>query len=200
MVSKRGTVRNPLALAVLAYLMEQPMHPYELGKLLKERDTRQSIKYKHASLYMVVEQLSRDGYIEAQETVREGQRPERTVYRLTHSGRTELHDRMRELVCVPAKEYLQFEAALALIAVLPPEEVAELLEQRHRALAEQAEQLQSSVRNALEVDQLFLIEYHYRLGLIEAEQRFIEWFRGLILRGGATFGRSWRQFHAGESP
>ncbi len=199
MAGRRGAVCKPLALAVLAYLMERPMHPYELGKLLKERDTQNSIEYKHASLYMVVEQLSRDGYIEARETVREGQRPQRTVYRLTDAGRAELHDRMRELVSVPAKEYLQFEAALALIAVLPPEEVAELLEQRQHALAEQAEHLQSCVRNARVVDQLFLIEYDYRFGLIEAEQRFVQRFRSLILEGGTTFGRFWRQLHAGKS-
>lgn len=199
MASKPRTVSKPLALAVLAYLMERPMHPYELGKLLKERDTQKSIEYKHASLYMVVEQLSRDGYIEARETVREGQRPERTVYRLTDVGHAALHDRMRELVSVPTKEYLQFEAALALIVVLPPEEVAELLGQRQHALAEQAEQLRSIVRDARDVDQLFFMEHDYRLGLIEAEQRFVQRFRGLILEGGTTLGRFWRQLHAGES-
>lgn len=33
-----GSRRNPLGLAVLAYLAERPMHPYELGKLLTEHD------------------------------------------------------------------------------------------------------------------------------------------------------------------
>ncbi|RZQ64907.1 PadR family transcriptional regulator [Amycolatopsis suaedae] len=178
--------------------MERPMHPYELGKLLKQRDKNNSIRYRHASLYMVVEQLHRDGSIEAQETVRDGQRPERTVYRLTDAGRAELRERMRELVSVPVKEYPQFEAALALIIVLPPDEVAELLRQRHDALTERAEQLRTFVREATDsadVDGLFLIEHDYRLELIDAERRFLDRFRERILAGDPDFGRFWRQLH-----
>lgn len=198
MAAKRGGVSNPLALAVLAYLMERPMHPYELGKLLKRRKSQESIKYKHASLYTVVGQLSRDGYVEALEKVREGQRPERTVYRLTDAGGDELRARMRELVSMPAKEYPRFEAALALIAVLPPHEVTELLEQRDRALTEQADRIRAHLRDSQDMDQLWLIEHEYRLELIEAELRFIQRFRHRIAEGGAAFGAFWRELHAGE--
>ena len=34
---------NPLALAVLALLFERPMHPYEMGLLLKQRNKEESI-------------------------------------------------------------------------------------------------------------------------------------------------------------
>lgn len=192
-------VTNPLALAVLAFLMERPMHPYELGKLLKQRNTQASIRYKHASLYMVVGQLSRDGYIAAQETVREGRRPERTVYRLTDEGEAELQTRMRELVAEPVKEYPRFEAALSLIAVLPPEEVADLLEQRRGALTERAEQLRTHLRES-EIDPLWLIEEEYRLELTLAEVRFIERFQHLIAEGGPEFGDFWRRLHAARPP
>lgn len=188
-------VTNPLALAVLAYLMERPMHPYELGKVLKRRNAQESIKYRHASLYMVVDQLSRDGYIEAQETAREGQRPERTVYRLTEAGRTELQERMRELVAVPAKEYPRFEAALALIAVLPPDEVATLLGERREALARQATELRDRLAKS-DVDPLWLIEHEYRLGQTEAELRFLERLRHLVTDGAPEFGAFWRALHA----
>lgn len=191
-----GSVSNPLALVVLAFLIERPMHPYELGKLLKQRNKQESIKYRHASLYMVVEQLSRKGFIEAQQTVRQGQLPERTVYALTESGQVEVLEQMRELVAVPAKEYLRFEAALALILVLPPAEVVDLLEQRQRALAEQAERLRSHVRDRQEMDQLFLIEHEYQLALVEAEQKFVQRFRERILQGAENFGEFWRRLHS----
>lgn len=188
-------VSNPLALAVLAFLMQRPMHPYELGKLLKQRNTGESISYKHASLYMVVGQLSRDGYIAAQETVREGQRPERTVYRLTDDGEAELRARMRESVAEPVKEYPRFEAALSLIAVLPPEEVTGLLEQRRDALTERAEGIRAHLRESA-IDPLWLIEDEYRLELTLAEVRFIERFQHLIAQGGPEFGDFWRKLHA----
>jgi hypothetical protein len=52
-----------LALAVLSYLSLRPMHPYELGRPLREHDDARSIKYNHGSLYMVVDQLAQAGFV-----------------------------------------------------------------------------------------------------------------------------------------
>lgn len=194
MAAGRGSVNNPLGLVVLAFLIERPMHPYELGKLLKQRNKQESIKYRHASLYMVVDQLKRDGYIEARETLRDRQHPERTVYQLTEPGRVELENRMRALVAVPVKEFPQFEAALALIVVLPPGEVAALLDRRRHALLEQAEQLREHVGARQEVEHVHLIEYEYRLALVEAEREYVQRLRNWVLRG--EVGELWRSLHA----
>ena len=107
-MARRRRVANPLALAVLAWLMTGPMHPYELGRRLQETGMDRSVKFNRGSLYMVVEQLRKAGFVAEQETVRDSQRPERTVYALTDDGRTELYDWMRELVAEPQHEYLQF--------------------------------------------------------------------------------------------
>jgi DNA-binding PadR family transcriptional regulator len=102
---------NPLALAVLALLFERPMHPYEMGVILKQRHKEDSIKLRYGSLYTVIELLQKRGFIAARETARDGRRPERTVYEITPAGRDELHDWMADLIAAPAKEYPQFEAA-----------------------------------------------------------------------------------------
>ena len=196
MAGKR--VDNPLGLAVLAYLMERPMHPYELGKLLKQRNIQESIKYRHASLYMVVDQLRRAGHIAAQETTREGQRPERTIYHITDAGTVALRARMRDLLAVPAKEYPRFQSALALIAVLPPEEVAELLEQRRHALLQRSEELRTYVERRQDMDQLWLVEHRYQRELVEAELRFVADLQHRIAQGGPRFGAFWRRLHGGD--
>ncbi|MBF6239162.1 PadR family transcriptional regulator [Nocardia otitidiscaviarum] len=194
-VANRDPLRNWLALTVLAYLLERPMHPYELGKLLKDRNAARSVDYKHASVYMVVEQLVRAGYVEAQRTERQGQRPERTVYRHTETGRVALRERMRELVAVPAKEYSHFQAALSLIVVLPPKELPELLDRRRRALDDAAAELRTTVRAAEDVDPIFLIECDYRLELIEAELRFIARFDEHLRRDSRSLGEFWHDLH-----
>ena len=51
-----------------------------------------SIRLNYGSLYGVVETLLKRGLIEEQEVVREGRRPERTVYRITDDGRTEVDE------------------------------------------------------------------------------------------------------------
>src|SRR6202012_2227160 len=125
---------NPLALAVLALLFERPMHPYEMGVILRARHKEESIKLRYGSLYTVIDLLLRRGFIAARETERDGKRPERTVYEITATGRDELHCWMTDLVAEPVKEYPQFEAALCLLPVLPPDQALVLLRQRSARL------------------------------------------------------------------
>ena len=110
-MAQRSHPSNPLALAVLALLFERPMHPYEMGVILRQRHKEESIKLRYGSLYTVIELLLRRGFITARATARDGRRPERTVYEITPAGRDELHAWMTDLIAEPVKEYPQFEAA-----------------------------------------------------------------------------------------
>ncbi len=74
---------NPLALAVLICLYERPMHPYEVATTLRQRNKHESVRLNYGSLYAVVASLEKRGLIAAQETMRAGRLPERTVYALT---------------------------------------------------------------------------------------------------------------------
>ena len=97
----KSRLSNPLALAVLVLLFERPIHPYEMAATLKERHKEASIKLRYGSLYTVIELLLREGYIVAKETVREGRRPERTVYALTPIGEVEMRDWLSDLQADP---------------------------------------------------------------------------------------------------
>jgi len=201
-MAKKRKVSNLLALAVLSYLTQRPMHPYELGRTLRDHGDARSIKFNHGSLYMVVQQLERAGFITRQETSREGQRPERTVYALTEAGRRELHDWLRELVEEPQHEYPHFVAALSLIAALPPDEVLTLLRQRLARLAEQRAEIRAMIDGTLAqgVPELFLIEEEYRLTLLDAESSFVERFIGQITDPEAGWGPLWAEFHGQPAP
>ncbi|WP_026405113.1 PadR family transcriptional regulator [Actinomadura rifamycini] len=174
-MSEKRAVGNPLALAVLAWLMLEPMHPYELGRRLEESDQDRSVKYNRGSLYMVVKQLAKAGFIVEHETVRDTQRPERTVYALTDAGRAELYDWLGELVARPRQEYPHFGVALSLLGVLSPERAVELLDTRSDALAAELVETRDRVKAASDqgVGWVFLVEERYRIAMIEAEHRFV---------------------------
>lgn len=200
MTDKRK-VGNLLGLAVMSYLSQQPMHPYELARTLREHGDDRSIKFNHGSLYMVVGQLAKAGYITELETSRAGQRPERTVYALTDAGRAEFRNWLRELVAEPHFEYPHFVAALSLIGALPPSEAVPLLRHRLDQLREERAEIRGRIDAWLAqgVLELFLVEEQYRLALLAAETTFIELFIEKITDPDTAWATGWAQFH-GEPP
>ena len=201
-MAKRRKVSNLLALALLTLLMERPMYPYEMAAALRERGKDQAIKINWGSLYTVVQNLEKHGFIEAVEVAREGRQPERTTYQITDAGRAELRDWLRELLSVPEREYTRFEAALGDSAVLPPDELIDLLRQRLDALeAGNAEHQAGLDALVSTIPRLFLIESEFYLAQRRAEA---EWVRGLLKEfTDGTFPGidAWRHFHAtGQVP
>jgi DNA-binding PadR family transcriptional regulator len=166
-------------------LFERPMHPYEMGVLLRQRHKEESIKFRYGSLYTVIEYLLQREFIVARETARDGRRPERTVYELTAAGREELRAWMADLIAEPMKEYPQFEAALCLMPVLPPDEVLALLRRRLELITQNAAALAQQIEASagLNLPPLFLIETEYRLAFIKAEQHFVADLIGRIESG-----------------
>jgi DNA-binding PadR family transcriptional regulator len=197
-MSSKRKVSNPLALAVMALLLERPMHPYEMVSTMRERGKHESVRLRYSSLYSVVEALMREALISAKETVREGRRPERTVYELTDAGRTAFLTWLRELLSEPAKEYTQFAAGLSFLPALPPDEAVVLLEGRVRLLEEEVQSTRSRLNTVMEdgLSRLFVVETEHELALREAELR---WVRGLVgeIEDGTLGGMSeWRSFHS----
>jgi len=178
------------------------MYPYEMASMLRERGKDNAIKVNWGSFYTVVQNLEKYGFIEAVEVVREGRQPERTTYQLTDAGRAELMDWIRELLSVPEREHSSFEAALGESAVVPPDELIGLLQQRLEALEEANGRLQAELATLVtQLPRLFLIESEYYLAQRRAEE---DWVRGLLkeFTDGTFPGLDdWRRFHAtGEVP
>jgi DNA-binding PadR family transcriptional regulator len=184
-------------LAIMGCLMERPMHPYEISQTLRYRGKEQSIKLNYGSLYSVVESLRKRGLIEAQETVREGRRPERTVYAITDAGTAEFEDWLSELISTPTREYTSLEAGLSLIGGLHPDETARLLELRARNLDVELRQVGAANSAAREMDlpEIFLVESVFREAMLRAELEFVRKLAADI-RGGALQGtNAWRRIH-----
>ncbi|MEU2334048.1 PadR family transcriptional regulator [Streptomyces sp. NPDC006654] len=202
MAAKRRKLSNPLALAVMVLLVERPMHPYEIAQTLRSRGKDASLKINYGSLYTVVQNLERHGFVEVTDVERQGNRPERTLYGITDAGRAETVEWLSDLVAVPVKEYPVFEAALSLLGALPPDEVARLLEERLKILDVQAASARGGLDKLREtLPRLFVIEAEYQVHMVEAEA---EWVRGFLVElteGSFPGVVDWRHFHeTGEIP
>ncbi|WP_067829083.1 PadR family transcriptional regulator [Nocardia inohanensis] len=195
-MARKRKVGNLMGLAVLSTLGVQPGHRYEIASRLRQwgKDTDMGVKW--GSLYTVVENLTKHGFLEVAGSERDGARPERTIYRITEAGRAELSDWTRELIAEPVPEQRPFRAGLSVLSVLPPEEVAELLTARIGKLetAIAAHRAQSAAL-AGTLPRLFTIEDDYELALLEAELRWSTALRAELRDGTFPDLEAWRAFH-----
>jgi DNA-binding PadR family transcriptional regulator len=193
----RRRVSNPLALAVLACLVEKPMHPYEISTTLRTRGKEKSIRLNYGSLYAVVESLQKHGLITPRETTREGRRPERTVYEITSAGVEEFEDWLAELLSTPVQDFTSLEAGLSLMPGLPPDEVARLLDDRALKLRSQLRALDAELAEceAMGLPELFVVESTFRQHMLRAELEFVTDLAQRIRSSAFAGTKTWRRLH-----
>ena len=181
--------RNLWVLTVLCLLREGPLYPYEMQRLIHQRDKDELLDLRRGSLYHAIAQLQRAGLIEPVETRRAGRRPERTVYRLTAAGEDEVVAWLREILARSMPEPSQFLAAVSYLSRLTPEDVLAALRERVGALEAELADLQTTLqggaaeRNPVlralgpQITRVVLLENEYLRALRRAE---LEWVWALI--------------------
>ena len=201
-MAKRRKVSNLLALALLSLLAQQPMYPYEMAQTLRVRGKDKTIKINWGSLYTVVQNLEKYGFIETVGTDREGRQPERTTYQITEQGMAELRDWMRELLSVPEDEQSPFAAGLSEGGVLPPAEVIELLTKRLATLDKANTAHEADLKLWTErLPRVLLVESEYQLAMRVAEANWVRSLLKEIVEGTISGIDAWRQMHeTGQVP
>ncbi|WP_025272253.1 PadR family transcriptional regulator [Haloglycomyces albus] len=145
----RKSERDLVGLTVLALLTQGPRHAYGMLRFIAvtHKDYVQGLP---RSLYHAVRKLSDSGRIAPVETVKDGNRPERTVYKITDDGRSDLVGRLKSLLETVDRDSTPTVAALSLMGALPLHEaknslrvradsLRELVNEADRTLAEMAE-------------------------------------------------------------
>ncbi|MFI6508847.1 PadR family transcriptional regulator [Streptosporangium sp. NPDC050855] len=186
-----STRRSPLAMALLSLVSEAPMHAYRMQQLIKERHKDDVVNVaQRNSVYQTIDRLLRDGLIAVRETLREENRPERTVYEPTETGLETLRAWMRTMLSTPAREFPEFPAALAFLPVLPPDEVRAALDERLEALAAQLARLEGDlVEGAAFLSRVFLVESEYQRAVLRAELDYVRELADDLRAGRITWHR-----------
>lgn len=183
-------LRNPLSLVVLGLLAEQPLHPYGMRVLMRERGHDRIVKARPASVYDAVTRLDNAGLVAVQESTRDGRRPERTVYRITQPGKEALGDWLRDgLTDFESSE--RFVAALSFMYALPKAEVIALLSLRVDRLGALIEDVDAALEEALKsgASEIFVSEERYAQALRDADRDWLVGFIGRLQDGSLRWPR-----------
>ena len=176
--------RQHWALAVLCLLREQPMHPYEMRRLMKVRHKDERLVLKPGSLYNAVALLLEQGLVEAVETSRQGRRPNRTIYRITAAGKARVAGWIDQMLGEIRRDVTSFSVALDHLVHLTPAEAATALERRRGALTATIAEMESTIAMLTSrISRINLIEVEHDLVLCRAQR---DWLEKIVaeLRGG----------------
>jgi DNA-binding PadR family transcriptional regulator len=119
---------------ILWLLAEQSLHGYRIKRILDEASLRYWFPVEIGSIYGALASLVRGGFIEPVAVEREGQRPERTRYRILKEGRKHLRELLHQSWSELPRLGDPIHMALAARSELDEAEVAHLLAEREGAL------------------------------------------------------------------
>ncbi|GCE50899.1 DNA-binding PadR family transcriptional regulator [Thermosporothrix hazakensis] len=194
-------------LVILGVLAERPQYGYELKQSIARQHFADYIRLSGGGLYYHLRKLREEGYIEEETVEREGNYPDRHIYRITESGRSYLFELLRNALddAEARRTYDPIDAALAFAFLLPREEVLARLQHQldmmnaaliameatqrfHRRVVEQAhKEADSAARSESLYAQLMIDHNVVRL------QADIWWLRETIRRIQGDSRYEWRE-------
>ena len=195
------TQRSGLALAVLALLVEEPMHPYRMQQLLRERGKGDVVNIgQRSQLYKTIDRLARDGLIVDHVTERDSTRPERTVFALTAEGHETAQEWTQEMLTAPRHDFPEFVVGLAYLPLLDPGVVARAVTTRLVELRERLAAPRAATADGVDVlPRVVLVESEYQVALLEAEIAWVEALADDLRTGKLHWDRDWLLRMAGET-
>ncbi|NOV00083.1 PadR family transcriptional regulator [Paenibacillus planticolens] len=119
-----------MKLVILGLLMEANRHTYEIRQTMKERGMHNYMKLQDGSLYYAMDQLRKDGLVEALEVVRDTNRPEKTVYQITEAGKRKFQELLIEQLHEEIKHYHPLYVALPFTVHGDQAKIANILENK----------------------------------------------------------------------
>lgn len=164
---------TPLGVIVLALLLEDDMHAYEMLRLMEQRRRDRIVSVTKGSVYHTVARLEEQGFITEVGVERDGNRPERTRYTLRPLGRDAVPAWVSEELA-RVDHPAAFRVALAEAHNLPLATAVALLSQRRDALRTLLDAQHDGLAAARErgTPEQFLIEFEREGALLEADLRW----------------------------
>ena len=162
-------------LIVLGILKKESMSAYDIQKLVEYRNISKWVKISTPSIYKKVIQLEEKGYITSTQ-VKDGKMPEKAVYTLTDSGKSQFEKLMLEISLKPIYIFLDFNAVIVNLDSLSRENQKVCLaniEDNIKTLKSYLEENENLKKNAPEIPETGMAVLEQQLILIQAIETWI---------------------------
>ena len=116
-------------MVILGLLRERPLYGYEIKHIIEDH-MGDWTNIAFGSIYFALGKLAEEDFIEKIATEQEGNRPSRSVYQITDSGRAEFLRLLREVWSEVERHYFAIDIGLFFMEALPIEEVKGYLQER----------------------------------------------------------------------
>lgn len=144
-------------LLLLGLLRGQEMHGYQLNEFI-DRQMAFCVDLKRSTAYYLLDKLCREGLV-SQELGREGNRPERRIYRITPAGEQRFQELLRHNLAEYAPPMYGIDIGVIYQGHLPAAEAAGLLHERRAAMLAHRAELEG-LRATLPPGHSAVVEHH----------------------------------------
>lgn len=160
-------------LLLLGVLRHGEMHGYQLHDFI-ERNMSFCTDLKKPTAYFLLDKMQESGWVTVKEA-REGNRPQKRIYKLTSKGEDAFQELLRENLSHFSAAKTGSDIGLAFIDSMPAEDAQQLLVQRRDAIAEQVAEFERVPAHAGSYQLLIDHQLHY----LRSE---LEWLNLVIRR------------------
>jgi len=160
-------------LLLLGVLRHGEMHGYQLHDFI-EKNMAFCTDLKKPTAYFLLEKMQENGWVAVKEA-REGNRPQKRIYRLTAKGEAAFQELLRDNLSHFSSARTGSDVGLAFIDVLPADQAQEFLLQRRNAVAGQLAEFERAPEHAGSYQLLIDHQLHY----LRSE---LEWLNLVIRR------------------
>lgn len=164
-------------LTILGFLMEKPMSPYEIVKVINDRNIKDMVKISEPAIYKNIIKLHSKGYL-GKEIAKEGERPEKAVYSMNDSGRGFFLELMENSSNRLIKIGLNFNAFIINLDKVDKETGIKMLDKLKKLIYEHSKILEISIGNVrmASIGSLGVLRQHEMV--FETLKKWIDWFYG----------------------
>ena len=166
-------------MVILGLLRDKPLYGYEIKHIIEEHmGDWTSIAF--GSIYFALDKLAEEGFVEKVGVEQKGNRPSRSVYQITDSGRKEFKRLLRESWGQLERQYFSLDICLFFLDSLPLEEVITYLRNRQNALQTMLDYIHSHRAEQLDIPEVppqAAAIFDHTLVHTQAE---LEWVSGLL--------------------